>query len=147
MDHADVIETRLLALGLMLFFVVGCSSSRRAVGVGWDEPYHHPKVLVAHQQGPPPHAPAHGYRAKNVYRYYPASEVYFDTGRRIYFYIEDGVWESDALLPYRLRKRLGNYETVAIYSDTPYAYHANRYKKRYEISPGQANKNEYRHTY
>ncbi|MBL0715404.1 MAG: hypothetical protein JJV98_17080 [Desulfosarcina sp.] len=141
MNHWEVIDTRLLALGLMLFFVLGCTSTRGAVGVGWGEPYHHPEVRVAHKQGPPPHAPAHGYRAKHCYRYYSESEVYYDTGRRIYFYIEGGVWASDALLPYQLRMSLGDYETVEMYSDTPYEYHEHKFKKRYKVPPGKAKKN------
>lgn len=53
--------------------------------------------------GPPPHAPAWGYRAKRQYRFYPGAKVYYDPGRRVWFYrevIEDRhVWRSAPRLP------------------------------------------------
>ena len=42
---------------------------------------------AAKESGPPSHAPAHGYRAKHQYHYYPANEIYFDSGRGIYFFL------------------------------------------------------------
>jgi hypothetical protein len=45
------------------------------------------------KKGPPAHAPAHGYRAKHQYRYYPSRSVYYDTGRKLYFYIKGDNWE------------------------------------------------------
>lgn len=143
MNRWKIINIRLLAVGLMLLFAYGCASTQGAVGIGWGEPVHHPEVRVAQKHGPPPHAPAHGYRAKHCYRYYPAKEVYLDTGRRIYFYIEGGAWVADALLPYQLRISLGDYETVEMYSDTPYEYHKEyKSKGKYKVPPGQAKKNK-----
>src|SRR6266542_2137431 len=49
--------------------------------------------------GPPPWAPAHGYRAKHVYQYYPQSEVYFDIYTRNYFYMSGGIWQDSVSLP------------------------------------------------
>lgn len=136
-----VIDIRLFVVGLALFFVFGCASTRGAVGVGWGEPGYHPEARPSHGHGPPPHAPAHGYRAKHCYRYYPANEVYYDTGRRIYFYMEGGAWVSDALLPYHLRVSLGNYETVEMYSDKPYRHHHKyRDKGRHHGPPGHADR-------
>ncbi len=37
--------------------------------------------------GPPAHAPAHGYRARHSYLYYPSSYVYFDITRKVYFHM------------------------------------------------------------
>ena len=143
MNHWEVVHIRLLAVGLMLLFAIGCTSTSGAVGVGWGDPPPHPEIQVAHKNGPPPHAPAHGYRAKHSFRYYPANEVYYDTGRRIYFYIEGGDWVSDALLPYHLRVSLGSYETVELYSDTPYEYHDQyKAKGKYKVPPGQAKKDK-----
>lgn len=38
------------------------------------------------ESGPPPWAPAHGHRAQHRYHYYPESSIYFDVGRKVYFY-------------------------------------------------------------
>jgi hypothetical protein len=143
MDNGKAINVRLLAGGVMLLFAIGCASTQGAFEVGWGNPAPQPEVQISHKNGPPPHAPAHGYRAKHNYRYYPANEVYYDTGRRIYFYIEGGDWVADALLPYHLRVSLGGYETVEMYADTPYEYHQ-RYKSkgRYKVPPGHAKKDK-----
>jgi hypothetical protein len=142
MNYLKVIGKRLLASGLMLFFVLGCASNRGGAGVEWGSPesVNRPEVSVPQKHGPPSHAPAHGNRAQYRYHYYPASEVYYSTWRRVYFYVEGNVWVSDALLPYRLRQSLGEYISVEIYSDTPYEYHRHEYKKHYRVPPGQANK-------
>ena len=143
MTCREVINIRLLAIGLALLFAIGCASTRGAVGVGWGDHAPHPEVKVAHKKGPPPHAPAHGYRAKHSYHYYSSNEVYYDAGRRIYFYIEGGHWVADALLPYHLRVSLGDYETVEMYSDTPYEYHRKfKSKGRHKVPPGHAKKNK-----
>jgi hypothetical protein len=141
MKSLKLTSLRFLALGAMLFFAFGCASTRGAVGVGWGNSSPDYDVQGAHKNGPPPHAPAHGYRAKHCYRYYPANEVYYDTGRRIYFYIEGGAWVADALLPYHLRVSLGQYKTVELYSDTPYEYHKTyKSKEKHKVPPGQAKK-------
>ena len=46
--------------------------------------------------GPPAHAPAHGYRAKHMYMYYPSRNVYKDTERGLYFYLKGDTWEVGA---------------------------------------------------
>lgn len=145
MRRWKVVDIRLLLAGMILLFMFGCASTRGGIGYEWgsQEPTDQPETKVSHRHGPPDHAPAHGYRAKHSYRYYPAKEVYYDTGRRIYFYIEGDAWVSDALLPYQLRINLGDYETVEMYSDTPYAYHQkHKYKKKHKVPPGQAKKNK-----
>jgi hypothetical protein len=64
------------------------------------------------KQGPPAHAPAHGYRAKHQYRYYPSRSVYYDSGRGLYFYLKGDNWE------------VGASDT-----DKPYIHHAEHVKK------------------
>ena len=142
MGRLKVMDLRLPLVALIMLFIFGCASTRGGVGYGWgsQEPAHQPESKVAHKHGPPDHAPAHGYRAKYRYRYYPAQEVYYNTERRLYFYIEGGVWVSDALLPYQLKINLGKYETVEIDSITPYAYHEHKIKKKKKVPPGQAKK-------
>lgn len=135
---------KMFATAMLLVFALGCSSTRGGVGIEWGskEPVPPSEVKVVHRHGPPPHAPAHGYRAKHCYRYYPAREVYFDTERRIYFYIEGEVWKSGVSLPYHLRVSLGDYRTVEIYSDTPYEYHK-KHKKKHKVPPGHAKKHKH----
>ncbi|MEA3371699.1 MAG: hypothetical protein U9Q40_10200, partial [Campylobacterota bacterium] len=56
----------------------------------------HPQI----KHGPPPHAKAHGLRAKHHYRYYPDTSVYYDTGRSVYFYLDsNGAWRMAVSLP------------------------------------------------
>lgn len=140
MNPWKVIAIRLLVIGLVLFFAVGCASTRGGAGVEWGsgEAGRHAELRAARGHGPPPQAPAHGYRDKYCYRYYPAREVYFETGRRIYFYLEGGVWKSALTLPYHLQVNLGDHERLELYSDTPFAYHEDKSRKQHWIPPGQA---------
>ena len=79
--------------------------------------------------GPPAHAPAHGYRAKHQYRYYPSSNVYKDTERGIYFYLKGDNWEVGASLPLPLREGLGESVSLELDTDKPYIHHAEHVKK------------------
>ena len=147
MNSWEIRNIKFLAAGLVLLFAFGCSSTRGSIGYEWGskEPTYPPEVKTSHKHGPPAHAPAHGYRAKHSYRYYPAKEVYYDTNRRIYFYIEGEIWKSDTSLPYHIRVSLGKYTTVELDSDTPYEYHKkhkHKYKKKH-VPPGQAKKNKH----
>jgi hypothetical protein len=73
--------------------------------------------------GPPPHAPAHGYRAKHQYRYYPCCNVYQEPSRGVYFYIKGDGWAVGASLPTNLQSNLGNYVNISMDTDKPYDYH------------------------
>jgi len=84
--------------------------------------------------GPPPHAPAHGYRAKYQYRYYPDCSVYHDTNRGLYFYLKGDNWEIGASLPGNLRMKLGDSVSLELDTDKPYIYHAEHVK---QYPPGQ----------
>jgi hypothetical protein len=70
--------------------------------------------------GPPPHAKAHGYRAKHTYRYYPAANAYYDVERKSYFYLEGNNWQVGVSLPDNINVRLGSYVTIGMDSDKPY---------------------------
>jgi len=79
----------LLATGIV--FITGCGTT--SVEVEAEGRY-------VEEPGPPPHAPAHGYRRKHYsYVYYPSSRIYFDINRNLYFYFDMGVWKSAAFLP------------------------------------------------
>ncbi len=85
--------------------------------------------------GPPDHAPAHGYRAKHQYRYYPSRSVYLDTARGLYFYLKGDNWEVGASLPTSLKSGLGDYVSFELDTDKPYVHHAEHVKK---YPPGQS---------
>lgn len=111
-------------IALLLFTISGCHGTR--VGVGhYPEPYDHHGRGYEHPEargGPPPWAPAHGYRAKQ-YRYYPSVQVYFDMQRDVYFYYRNGDWRVSASLPGRIRTSMGRYVTLEMETDRPYKYH------------------------
>ncbi|MCV9389201.1 hypothetical protein [Reichenbachiella ulvae] len=57
--------------------------------------------------GPPSWAPAHGHRAQvNQHRhiYYPEHDVYYDTQKEVYIYVDRGGWRVSARLPLPLRR-------------------------------------------
>lgn len=75
------------------------------------------------EPGPPPWAPAHGYRAKHRYRYYPSQEVYYDEDRGVYIYYGGGRWRVGVSLPRGIRLDAGEYVTLEMDTDKPYRYH------------------------
>ncbi len=50
-------------------------------------------------QGPPPWAPAHGYRAKVRHVYFPTQNMYYDLQEGVYIYANGGNWSISAALP------------------------------------------------
>ena len=96
-----------LAIGFFIvsaIFTVGCTARKIKVVYEKDDNSGYSEVGHKHKKGgPPPHAPAHGYRAKHQYRYYPSCSVYYDYGRKIYFYVKGDHWEVGASLPSHLR--------------------------------------------
>jgi hypothetical protein len=114
------------------FIQVGCTLS-----IG-----NHPGPIYAPappppESGPPAWAPAHGRRAKYQYHYYPESYVYFDVGRRLYFYFYGNSWQVSASLPSGIHIRAGEYVRLDMEADRPYLYHSD-VEKRYP--PGQLKK-------
>jgi hypothetical protein len=98
------------------------------------------RVLIAGKKkktGPPAHAPAHGYRAKHQYRYFPSAHVYFDVNRKLYFYLRGGNWEAAISLPGELKVKLGSYVSIELETDKPYKYHK---QHRTKYPPGQMKK-------
>jgi hypothetical protein len=122
-------------------FTVGCTARKIKVVYEKDSNSGYSEVGYKHKKGgPPPHAPAHGYRAKHQYRYYPSCSVYYDYGRKIYFYIKGDHWEVGASLPSHLRIGLGDSVNIELDADKPYIHHAEHVKK---YPPGQLkNKNK-----
>lgn len=121
-------------MGIIVFMMLGCHSIGIHVG---DEPTYRREPPSEERGGPPPWAPAHGYRAKHRYRYYPSSHVYCDTSRGIYFYYEGGTWRAGASLPASVHIDVGDYVSLEMDTDEPYRYHSEVIKR---YPPGQEKK-------
>ncbi len=121
---------------LLALMLTGCQTTSGGISVDWGGDRH---PGAQNENMPPAHAPAHGRRAQQRYRYhyYPDAEVYFDTGRGVYFYLSDGQWRVSATLPRRLRVHLGEHVSIEMESDKPYSKHA---AHRDKYPPGQLKK-------
>lgn len=124
----------ILVLFLTLLFVFsGCQGISVMIG---SEP--HPKASSTYKDvGPPPWAPAHGYRAKYKYRYYPTSRVYYEEGSGVYFHYKNGQWQMSASLPVEIRIDVNNFVTLEMNTNRPHEYD-HEVVKRYP--PGQLKK-------
>jgi hypothetical protein len=123
-----------LKLLLCLILVVFFSTSLHAGGsftLKWgkdSEPAQQQAKEDHKKVGPPAHAPAHGYRAKQQYRYYPDQKVYHDPERGLYFYLKGDNWEVGASLPSPLRSALGESVSIELDTDKPYVNNAEHVK-------------------
>ncbi|HET9818387.1 MAG TPA: hypothetical protein VFP92_04395 [Rhodanobacteraceae bacterium] len=48
---------------------------------------------------PPPWAPAHGWRAKHQYVYYPSASVYYEPASSMWFWLGGDGWQAGVNLP------------------------------------------------
>jgi hypothetical protein len=102
----------LAIVGTCLLTAGGCRTTAHIGGAP-------PPVVVA-APGPPAHAPAHGYRAKHQYRYYPREQVYYDPGRQMFFYMDGSNWRVGASLPMSLQVNLAQFVTIEMEHEKPY---------------------------
>jgi hypothetical protein len=136
---------RLIICLAICFFVIGFNGNLFAGGsisIKWGKgsESEQPQAAQKHKdQGPPAHAPAHGYRAKHQYRYYPSRSVYYDTGRGLYFYLKGDNWQVGASLPSSLRVGLGDYVSMELDTDKPYIHHK-EHKKKFPAKKAQKKK-------
>ena len=79
---------------------------------------------------PPPWAPAHGYRAKHAYVYYPRGEVYYAPETRTWFWLSGSNWQAGVSLPSSLQAYV-SVAGVNIQLETyrPYTQHAVIYQQ------------------
>ena len=78
-----------------------------------------------------------------AYRYYPSCSVYYDTNRKLYYYLQDGCWKIFSFLPRNFSRQLGYYVKLNLDTDKPYVHHAEHVKK---YPPGQLkNKHKNKH--
>jgi hypothetical protein len=82
-----------------------------------------PTVKAKQGKGPPPHAPAHGYRRKFSYHYYPQAEIYHDVERGLWFYTDGNEWKAGAKVPIELGENLGGHVVIELESDSPQTEH------------------------
>ncbi len=119
---------RYLAFTVFIAFIMSCASSHGGWGTipgksrNW-------KSSQPKKKGPPAHAPAHGYRSKHRYYYYPSCSVYFDIDRKVYFYLSGDNWRMMAELPTTLKGKLGHHVTLELETDKPYTRHKEHQKK------------------
>lgn len=113
------------------FCAIVMSGGCKAFGVSVNWPEDSKEV----KNGPPDHAPAHGYRAK--YNYYPGAQVYFDTERKVYFHLDGDNWKMAVSLPKDIKVQLGDYVTIEMDTDKPYT-NFKEHKAKYP--PGQLKK-------
>ena len=85
-------------------------------------------------QGPPPWAPAHGYRAKTRHVYFPDQNMYYDIQKSNYIYFSNGKWSISTRVPsIFVGINLGRSSQVELdfYGDAPQRYnysHKTKYK-------------------
>lgn len=122
-----MILKRLLYLSAFLLFV-SFSSELLA------QKKSHKKVKTSHKKevGPPPWAPAHGYRAKTRYVYFTEHNFYYDNNEGVYIYLSGKNWEVSAKIP-ELFKNVNLAAEVRIdldfSSDNPQKFNADHRKK------------------
>lgn len=101
------------------------------------EPSREVVVVESDGHGPPPWAPAHGWRRKHErYHYYPAIEVYYYPSVRRYYWLEGGDWRIGTRLPrhYVLK------EHRRVVLDLDYEPHKHHGRIKHMYPPGQYKK-------
>ena len=116
---------------VILFVVSAFADSSNSIKIAKDNELEHGQIKkrYKHHNGPPDHAPAHGYRAKYQYRYYPRCSVYRDAAREVYFYLKGENWEVGISLPSHLKNDLGEYVSLELETDKPYLFNEKHNKK------------------
>ena len=129
----------ILCLIATVSFITACTTTGGRFGIQWGDGAagNHPVIINAEETGPPPHAPAHGYRAKHRYHYYPSCSVYYESESKLYFYLRGDDWQVSASLPNDLRVQLNDYVSIGLDTDRPYVYYE-EHKTKYP--PGQMKK-------
>ena len=84
------------------------------------------------QGGPPPWAPAHGYRAKTRHVYFPEHNFYYDVQKGVYIYLNGRNWQVGVNLPFAFAdvnlRRAAKVE-LDLQLDTPQRYNAEHITK------------------
>jgi len=95
-------------------------------------------------QGPPPWAPAHGFRAKTRFVYFPEYNFYFDLEKKVYIHFQAGKWSVSIELPSRLGNlnlRNASKFELDLDIDNPQIYNADhqmRFRPKYAVADATA---------
>jgi hypothetical protein len=84
--------------------------------------------IDTYSQGPPPWAPANGYRAKTRHIYFPEYNFYFDLQRNGYFFFSNNRWSFSASVPTlyaHVNLRTTRHIELDFYGDRPYRNNRN----------------------
>jgi len=57
------------------------------------------------------------------YRYYPSASMYYDEGRNLYFYQQNGQWVQTQTIPSGLQTLVNSYVPMQMNTNLPYTYH------------------------
>lgn len=85
-----------------------------------------PEVVVVVEsgpKGPPPWAPAHGFRRNRDYYYYPGADVYFRPADRAWFYLDGGNWRVGVNLPTSIRVDFDRSVSLTMETEQPHLFH------------------------
>lgn len=127
-------KPRLLRLVAALLLLAASAAVARALDValsaeirlGRALPPAPPEVEIVEPvgpKGPPPWAPAHGFRRNRDYYYYPDARVYYRPADRTWFYLEGGNWRIAAQLPASIGIDFGRSVTLTMETARPFEYH------------------------
>ncbi|MCH8822682.1 MAG: hypothetical protein IH984_04150 [Planctomycetes bacterium] len=106
---------------LIVIWLTGCHRSGITISNRSNSPSHQS------HGGPPDHAPAHGFRKKHQYHYYPNEQVYYAPASGTYFWLEGSNWRFGVNLPGNISVNIGDRISIELDTDKPYQHH-------YEVS-------------
>ena len=85
-----------------------------------------PEVVVVDEpahSGPPPWAPAHGFRRNRDYYYYPAANVYYRPADRMWFHLDGRDWRVGVSLPTSIHIDFDRSVSLTMETDRPFEFH------------------------
>ena len=80
--------TKTTLIGIAIMLTIAFALPLDTLGQGKGKP-----------KGPPPWAPAHGYRAKTRHVYFPDQNFYYDVQKSVYIYLSGDKWQVGVKLP------------------------------------------------
>jgi len=111
-----------LAVILLIFFLSACAANREAVSPPVSPPAD-VQIQTNNSNASSSQLSVHGQRARiYTYRYYPASHVYFEPSRGLYFYFLHGQWQSSVSLPAGIQIDVNDFVTIPMPSEHPYEH-------------------------
>ncbi len=99
-----------------------------------------PEVVIVEEpapKGPPPWAPAHGFRRNRVYYYYPGTNVYYRPADRMWIYLDGRDWHVGINLPSTIRVDFDRSVSLTMETSKPYEFHdsiRSRYPDNYFVT-------------